>query len=497
MNSIEQLKKVSVIVSLIIVVLVTLSAIYSINNAYKKEQELALEHAKNAFEKNVNFRQWVSMHGGVYVFPTDKTPPNPYLKEHPYRDLTTTNNHQLTLMNPAYALKEMLQNFPGRYNETGHLTSLNLLNPANKPDPWEENALKLLESKKVDEVVKIYNYNGKEHLRYMKGLITTADCLACHAAQGYKVGDLRGGLSITIPMDEYNAKSFKEVKYIFLFHVGLMMLLLLFVFIIYYRLKKAFLAEQLLYNELQLKDQILFKQSKIASLGEMLNNIAHHWRQPLSIISTSASGLKLQNEFNTLTPEMIDKAMDEIIHTTQYLSQTIEDFSNLVDEHSQQQKFNVSDYFFNDINIFKANAKAQNIKFVLDIQKNINIINYKYAFTKAILYILNYLQVLFEESTRVPKILYVKLEQYGNNVIITLKENSNSVDEEVIDKLFQPFITSEHNKKGTCLGLYLAYKLICENLNGDLKVTPTTFTYENEEQQGLSFCITLPLHNKE
>lgn len=497
MNSIEQLKKVSVIVSLIIITLVTLSAVYSINNAYTKERELASEHARNAFEKHVNFRHWIAMHGGVYVFPTEKTPPNPYLKNHPYRDFTTTDGHKLTLMNPAYALKELLDNFPGRYNETGHLTSLKLLNPLNQADKWEENALKQLETKKVKEVIQVYNYQGKEHLRYMKGLVTTQECMTCHATQGYKVGDMRGGLSITIPMDNYNAKSFKEVQYILLFHVGLMILLLSIVFSIYYRLKKAFLDEQQLFNELQLKDQILFKQSKIASLGEMLNNIAHHWRQPLSIISTSASGLKLQSEFNTITPEILDKSMDEIIHTTQYLSQTIEDFSNLVDEHSKQQRFNISDYLLNDINIFKANTKSQNIEFILDIEESISIKNYKYAFTKSILYIFNYLQTLFEESEYSPKQLYVSLKQDNGTIIITLKENTNSVSEEIIDKLFEPYITSVHNRKGTCLGLYLAFKLITENLNGELNITPTSFIYEEGEQQGLCFTIKLPLENKE
>lgn len=497
MNSLIRLNKVTIIITVLLTFIVAVSAAYAIYNAYYQKQELVLEQAKNAFEKNLNFRKWVAMHGGVYVFPTEKTQPNPYLKNHPFRDLETTDGKKLTLMNPAYSLREMLENFKGRFNEYGHITSLQPVNPKNHPDKWEEAVLKRFENKEISEYYEIYNYKGEEHLRYMKVLNTEAECFACHETHGYELGDVRGGISITIPMTYYNEKSFQEVQEILLIHLFILFVLYGIIYFFYQRLKNSILEEQKLISQLALKDQMLFKQSKIASLGEMLNNIAHHWRQPLSIISTSASGLKLQREFNTITPDMIDKAMDEIIHTTKYLSQTIEDFTNLIDEHSSKITFNISEYLLNDVHILKANTKCQNIHFMIEIEPNIEVKNYKYAFTKAILYIFNYLQKLYENSLLEPKILLIQLTQTENEVHITIKENTNCIDDEAIKKLFEPSITSRYDYQTNNLSLFLASKLISENLNGSIKVKHGTLSYENKDYSGVCFEITLPLENKE
>lgn len=497
MNSLNRLNKVTIIIALLLTFIVLLSTAYTIYNAYHQKQELVLEQAKNAFDKNLNFRKWVAMHGGVYVFPTEKTKPNPYLQNHPFRDLETTDGQKLTLMNPAYSLRELLENFKGRFNEYGHITSLNPVNPKNHPDKWEEAVLKRFEKNEITEYHEIYNYKGEEHLRYMKVLNTQAECLACHETHGYKLGDVRGGISITVPMTYYNEKSFQEVKQILLVHLFILLLLYAIIYYIYKRLKNSILEEQKLISQLALKDQMLFKQSKIASLGEMLNNIAHHWRQPLSIISTSASGLKLQGEFNTISPEMIDKAMDEIIHTTKYLSQTIEDFTNLIDEHSSKTQFNISEYLLNDVHILKAHTKCQNIHFIIEIEPNVEAKNYKYAFTKAILYIFNYLQKLYENSLVHPKVLRIALKQKENTIKITIQENTNCIDEEALKKLFEPCITSKYDYQTNNLSLFLASKLISENLNGKIKAKHAMLLYEDKSYGGVSFEITLPLENKE
>ncbi len=152
------------------------------------------------------------MHGGVYVFPTETTPPNPYLSHIKNRDFNTTTGEALTLMNPAYALRELMENFPGMYGEQGHITSLKLLNPRNKPDEWEVNVLKGFDKKEFTQTHEIYDYKGSEHLRYMRALSVKPTCLRCHAHQGYKVGDTRGGVSITIPMKKYSDEAYVEIK---------------------------------------------------------------------------------------------------------------------------------------------------------------------------------------------------------------------------------------------------------------------------------------------
>lgn len=497
MNSIERLNKVTLILGFLLGVIILASMSYTIYNTYEKRRYIILEQAKNAFSKNLNFRRWIAMHGGIYVFPDEKTPPNPYLKDHPDRDLETTDGRKLTLMNPAYSLRQMLENFKGRFNEEGHITSLKPLNPKNIPDKWEEKALKKFANNETTEFHEFYDYKGSEHLRYMQVLKTEAECLHCHASQGYTLGSVRGGISITIPMSSYNQQTYGEIKDIIIFHVFALTALYILIFLIYRHMRNSIFEEQRLITQLASKDQMLFKQSKIASLGEMLNNIAHHWRQPLSIISTSASGVKLQNEFKTITPQMIDKSMEEIINATTYLSQTIEDFTKLIDEHSQKTEFNASEHLLNDIHIFKANSQNPNIELKIDIEPQIQMKNYKYAFTKAVLYIFSYLQMLFEKSEVSPKILSIGLKQVQNNVVITIQENTGCIDEEAIKKLFEPNITSKYNYQTNSLNLFLAFKLICENLNGCITAEHASTLHDNKELGGVCFTITLPLENKE
>ena len=154
--------------------------------------------------KDIGFRRWGSSHGGVYVPPTEHTPPNPYLNV-PDRDVVTTTGKALTLMNPAYMLRELQTDFPGEYGNKSHITSLKLLNPKNTPDDWETAALHAFEQgEKVRQEVQ--QINGQPYLRMMKPLIAEKGCLKCHGTQGYKEGDIRGGISTVVSLAPYHAR---------------------------------------------------------------------------------------------------------------------------------------------------------------------------------------------------------------------------------------------------------------------------------------------------
>ncbi len=165
------------------------------------------------------FRKWVGMHEGVYVYPDKRTPPNPYLAHIKNRDIYTKDNEILTLMNPAYALRELMENFEGMYGEKGHITSLKLLNPNNKPDSWEEKVLKKFDNKEFTEFHEIYKYKGANTLRYMKALEVKPNCLKYHVSQGYKIGDTRGVVSINIPMKKYSKDGTLEKESMLKIHI--------------------------------------------------------------------------------------------------------------------------------------------------------------------------------------------------------------------------------------------------------------------------------------
>ncbi|MDP8206139.1 MAG: DUF3365 domain-containing protein [Candidatus Electryonea clarkiae] len=165
----------------------------------QESQESALVQARHSFEKDLVYRRWAAVHGGVYVPITDETPPNPYLSHIENRDITTTSGLELTLMNPAYMTRQVHELGLEQYGFRGHITSLNPIRPENKADAWETEALQAFERGET-EVFSTENINGESYMRMMRVMITEQQCLKCHEKQGYKVGDIRGGISVSVPM---------------------------------------------------------------------------------------------------------------------------------------------------------------------------------------------------------------------------------------------------------------------------------------------------------
>jgi PAS domain S-box-containing protein len=163
-----------------------------------KSLKMARNSAQLTFENDVLYRRWGASQGGVYVRASEQTPPNPYLQV-PDRDVTTTSGQSLTLVNPAY-MARLVHELPGQEGGTrGHITSLRPLRPENKPDEWETAALLVFE-KGITEVSSVEKMGDGEYLRLMRPFVTEKACLKCHAAQGYQEGDIRGGISVSVPM---------------------------------------------------------------------------------------------------------------------------------------------------------------------------------------------------------------------------------------------------------------------------------------------------------
>ena len=165
----------------------------------QEDRAIALNRAMDSYHKDLAIRRWAAERGGVYVPMDAKTPPNPYLAHRPDRDITTTQGKALTLVNPAYMTRMVHELGEGAYGLRGHLTSLKPLRPENTPDPWERKALAAFEQG-AREFSEVLPENGKPVLRFMGAFTVEASCLPCHAQQGYKVGDIRGGISVSVPV---------------------------------------------------------------------------------------------------------------------------------------------------------------------------------------------------------------------------------------------------------------------------------------------------------
>ena len=185
------------IINIFLLLVSALSVHFNGRNVERQYRELATWIGRSLFRELLIIRKWNALHGGVYVPVTDRFQPNPYLQD-VRRDVVTRDGERLTKVNPEYMtrlISELLQ------QENGirvHMTSLNLMSPVNRADPWEEKTLHNFEKGSLEENG-IVGSQESAAFRYMAPLKTDETCITCHAKQGYKVGDIRGGLSVSFP----------------------------------------------------------------------------------------------------------------------------------------------------------------------------------------------------------------------------------------------------------------------------------------------------------
>ena len=163
-------------------------------------ETLARERGSVLFRLVELTRDWNARHGGVYVPVTEVTQPNPYL-QHPKRDLQTSDGLRLTMVNPAFMTRQIAEIAEQADGVKFHITSLKPIRPANAADPWETEALQLFAQGRPEMLSEQYLEGAPVH-RYMAPLFVKTPCLNCHAEQGYKLGEIRGGISVTMPAEK-------------------------------------------------------------------------------------------------------------------------------------------------------------------------------------------------------------------------------------------------------------------------------------------------------
>ena len=193
-----------ILISAIITAAAGFSLAYNLNAITDHYQQLAQEMGRTFFKELVIVRRWNASLGGIYAPVTEQLQPNPYLDD-PRRDLTTTDGQRLTKVNPAF-MTRLLAEMPDHTAENiqFHITSLNPINPHNAPDPWERTALQTFERNAVEHFAVVEEPGGR-FLRYMGRLVTEQACLSCHAKQGYQLGEVRGGIRISLPLTPFEA----------------------------------------------------------------------------------------------------------------------------------------------------------------------------------------------------------------------------------------------------------------------------------------------------
>ncbi|MCK5111010.1 MAG: cache domain-containing protein [Arcobacteraceae bacterium] len=246
-------------------------------------------------------------------------------------------------------------------------------------------------------------------------------------------------------------------------------------------------------EELKQKDILLIEQEKLASMGEMIGNIAHQWRQPLSVISTAASGIKLQKEFDTLSDDLLINGCDAIINNTQYLSKTIDDFRDFIRGNRDKCIFNLKENINSFLHLIEGSSKNNNIDIILNLQEDIKIDGYQNELIQCLINIFNNAKDVLRDKKTEDKFIFISSSIEDENAVIKIKDNGGGIPENILLKIFDPYFTTKYKAQGTGLGLHMAYRLIVDGMKGTIEAHNIKFQYNDKNYTGAEFRITLPL----
>ena len=215
-------------------------------------QEEIVSRARAHFNSILLTRRWNAAHGGVYVLKKDGVESNPYLAR---PDIETSDGRTFTLRNPALMTREISELALKDGLFTFHITSLKPLNPGNAPDAFEREALGAFE-RGAREFSRTDTLDGQKVFRYMGPLMTEPPCLACHAHQGYAVGDVRGGVSVTFEIGELQRKLTANTLAIVALGATVIILLVALIFVLFRTMRQRLAAIRQRLVEMALTDEL-------------------------------------------------------------------------------------------------------------------------------------------------------------------------------------------------------------------------------------------------
>jgi len=235
----------------------------------------------------------------------------------------------------------------------------------------------------------------------------------------------------------------------------------------------------------------LVKSERMASMGEMIVNIAHQWRQPLSVISTGVTSMQIQKEFDMLSDEKFNETCEMINKNAQHLSKTIDEFKSFAQGEKVLELFDLKDNANSFLQIAHKQLEENNIEVVCNIQEDIKINAYPNELTQAYVNILNNTIDALKTKDIKNKYLFLDISKENEKISIQLKDNAGGIPADIIEKIFEPYFTTKHQSQGTGLGLHMVNDLIANVMGGKIEVQNETYTYKDTEYTGVKFTFTI------
>jgi signal transduction histidine kinase/ActR/RegA family two-component response regulator len=452
--------------------------------------EIARSQAMASYEKDVLYRRWAAKHGGVYVLVTAETPPNPYLTNVVERDLVTPSGRQLTLINPAYMTRQVHELGAKDFAMKGHITSLKPIRAENAPDEWERRALQTFQHG-ATEVTELVHADGQDQLRFMRLMITEESCLKCHAAQGYKVGQVRGGISVTQSMAALHPVYQDAIRMLVLAHLGIWLVGVVAIVLGGRSLQRRIRAQAEARTELETMRERLRQAEKMEAIGQLAGGVAHDFNNQLGgIIGFAEMLAEYQQE--PLAKRYADGILKAALRASALTRQLLAfsrrgSFQSVTtDTHAILQEVvellqrSIDKRI--DVKLQLAAAPSTVLADTAQLQNAfLNLgLNARDAMPDGGVLVF---------ATRLATIASPQPEEElapGQYVQISVTDTGCGMSAETKRRLFEPFYTTKEIGKGTGLGLASVYGTV-KNHGGAIRV-------ESEVGRGTTFHIYLPLY---
>ncbi len=374
-----------------------------------------------------------------------------------------------------YASTQLIKNnIPYQYK----LAATNPRNPNNKADEFET---KILNQFRNGEITKFSTILTEKEQEYFFTAIPISrnkrSCMRCHSKPEFapkemielygteagfneEIGDIRAIISLKVPVSHI-IKSHIQKFYI-------SSLIVFIIFIIFYIFIYIIYKKDLKLQEKN--EKLLMNQNKLASMGEMIGNIAHQWRQPLTQLSSILINIELHFDKDKLTKDKLMNKIDEANEQISFMSNTIDDFRNFFSSGKAKKSYEIQEVIELSNHLMSATLDKNNIKLTANIQDNFTLNGYPNEVTQALVNIINNAKDVLIEREIKNKLIIITTFTKDNQHIITIQDNAGGIDENLLEKVFEPYFSTKHASIGTGIGLYMTKTIIEKNNNGKIFV---------------------------
>jgi C4-dicarboxylate-specific signal transduction histidine kinase len=232
------------------------------------------------------------------------------------------------------------------------------------------------------------------------------------------------------------------------------------------------------------KDKIMLQQSRFAALGEMIEQIAHQWRQPLNTLALINQNLYFKFKLDKFDPQSFDEAHEQIDENLQYMSKTIDDFRNFYNHNRQPETYDICEVIHSAVSLSEAMLKYAKITVDLKPLEPSYVHNAKNELLQVCMNVIKNAHDALIEKRQEDRRITIKLKPCEDDFCLCIEDNAGGIDESILDKIFDPYFTTKADSHGTGIGLYMSRSITQEHLNGSI--------HAENGSEGARFIITLP-----